>query len=103
MSFSRTNREEMFCEKGVLRKLAKFTGKHLCQSLFFNNITGVFLGKPFLAEHLWTTASTLLFYNQEFLNDKNPILQIKNIEDNCTNVSTWDPRSVFVGIYSLAF
>ena len=52
----------------------------------------IFLGKPFLAEHLWTTASTLLFYNQEFLNDKNPILQSKNIEDNCTNVSTWDPR-----------
>ena len=25
----------MFCEKGVLRNFAKFTGKHLCQSLFF--------------------------------------------------------------------
>ena len=28
----------MFCEKGVLRNFAKFTGKHLCQSLFFNNV-----------------------------------------------------------------
>ena len=27
---------EVFCKKGVLRNLAKFTGKHLCQSLFFN-------------------------------------------------------------------
>ena len=26
----------MFCEKGVLRNFAKFTGKHLCQSLFFS-------------------------------------------------------------------
>ena len=26
---------EVFCKKGVLRNFAKFTGKHLCQSLFF--------------------------------------------------------------------
>ena len=25
-------------EKGVLRNFAKFTGKHLCQSLFFNTV-----------------------------------------------------------------
>ena len=25
---------------GVLRNLAKFTRKHLCQSLFFNKVTG---------------------------------------------------------------
>ena len=28
----------MFCKKGVLRNFAKFTGKHLCQSLFFNKV-----------------------------------------------------------------
>ena len=27
-------------EKGVLRNFSKFTGKHLCQSLFFNKVTG---------------------------------------------------------------
>ena len=26
----------MFCKKSILRNFAKFTGKHLCQSLFFN-------------------------------------------------------------------
>ena len=26
---------------GVLRNLAKFTGKHLCQSLFFNKVAGL--------------------------------------------------------------
>ena len=26
-------------KKGVLRNFAKFTGKHLCQSLFFNRVT----------------------------------------------------------------
>ena len=29
----------MFCKKGVLRNFAKFTGKHLCQSLF-NKVGG---------------------------------------------------------------
>ena len=28
---------EVFCEKGVFRSFAKFTGKHLCQSLFLIN------------------------------------------------------------------
>ena len=30
----RSSRPEMFCKKGVLRNFAKFTEKHLCQSLF---------------------------------------------------------------------
>ena len=30
----RSSRPEVFCEKGVLRNFAKFTGKHLCQGLF---------------------------------------------------------------------
>ena len=29
---------EMFFKKGVLRNFAKLTGKHLCQSLFFNKL-----------------------------------------------------------------
>ena len=32
---NRSSRLEVFCKKGVLRK---FTGKHLCQRLFFNKI-----------------------------------------------------------------
>ena len=28
----------MFYKKGVLRNFTKFTGKHLCQSLFFNKV-----------------------------------------------------------------
>ena len=31
----------MFCEKDVLRNFTKFTGKHLCQILFFNDVTGL--------------------------------------------------------------
>ena len=28
----------VFCEKGVLRNFLKFTGKQVCQSLFFNKV-----------------------------------------------------------------
>ena len=34
---------EVFYKKGVLIIFAKFTGKHLCQSLFFNKVAGVSL------------------------------------------------------------
>ena len=61
-------------QKGVLRNFTKFTGKHLCQSLFFNKAAGLrpttlfkkrlwhwcfrvnfakFLRIPFRVEHLW--------------------------------------------------
>ena len=32
-------RPEVFYKKGVLRNFAKFTGKYLCHSLFFNKVT----------------------------------------------------------------
>ena len=66
----------MFCEKSVLRNFSEFTGKHLCQSLFFKEVaflspatffekdtgTGVFgfceISKDtFSTEQLGTTAS----------------------------------------------
>ena len=60
------------CKKDVLRIFAKFTGKTLCQSLFFNKVAGcnketlaqVFyckfceiLKNTFFTEHLWKTAT----------------------------------------------
>ena len=32
---------EAVCRKGVLRNFATLTGKHLCQSLFFNKVAGL--------------------------------------------------------------
>ena len=40
----------MFCEKGVLRNFAKFSGKLLCQSLFFINVAGLRLVQETLAQ-----------------------------------------------------
>ena len=68
-------------KKGVPKTFAKFTGKHLCQSLFFNKAAGLrpstlkkriwdrcfpvyfakFLRKTFFREHLRTTASVKQF------------------------------------------
>ena len=39
-SHFRSSRPEVFCKKFVLTNFAKFTGKHLCQSLFFGKIAG---------------------------------------------------------------
>ena len=51
--FPRSSRPEVFCKKGVLRNFEKFTGKHLCQSLFFNKVAGLrlfFIKKETLAQ-----------------------------------------------------
>ena len=37
----RSSRPDVFIKNGVLRNFAKFTGKYLCQSLFFNKVTGL--------------------------------------------------------------
>ena len=65
----RSSRPDLFCKKIVLRNFGKFTGKHLCKSLFFNKVAGwlkkglwhrcfpvnfaKFLRTPFRTEHHW--------------------------------------------------
>ena len=41
VDFVKSSRPEVFCKKGIHRNSAKFTGKHLCQSLFFNKVAGL--------------------------------------------------------------
>ena len=38
MGTCRSSRPEVFCRNGILSNLAKFTGKHLCQSLYFDKV-----------------------------------------------------------------
>ena len=38
LNINKSSRLEVFFKKGALRNFAKFTGKHLCQSLFFNKV-----------------------------------------------------------------
>ena len=44
--------QEVFCKKDVLKNLAKFTGKQLWQSLFFNKIAGL-TPTTLLKKRLW--------------------------------------------------
>ena len=48
----RSSHPEVLCKKGVLKNSTKFTGKHLCQSLFFNKVAGL---RPasLLKKRLW--------------------------------------------------
>ena len=39
--FIRSSRPEVLCKKGALRNFSKFTGKHLCQSIFFKKAAGL--------------------------------------------------------------
>ena len=57
----RNSRPEVFCKKGGFRNFAKFTGNHLGQRLFFNEVAGLrrfpvnfvkFVRTPFFIEHL---------------------------------------------------
>ena len=74
LTLFRSSHQRFFIPKRVLRNFIKFTGKHLCQSLFFNKVLGLrpatlskkrlwrrcfpvnfvkFLRTPFFIEHLW--------------------------------------------------
>ena len=84
----RSSCPEVFCEKGVLRNFTKFTGKHLCQSLFFSKVAGLrpvtllkktlaqlfscefceIFKNAFFIEHLWwllLKLQCLLFFRYE--------------------------------------
>ena len=83
----RSSHQRCSIKKCVLRNFTKFTGKHLRQSLFFNEVTGqacnyikketlaqVFscefweiYKSTFFTEHLWTTASGNSLRNRHLL------------------------------------
>ena len=77
--YCRSSHQRCSMKKDVLRNFAKFTGKHLCQSLFFNKVTGLLLlylkrgsgtsaflwilrhfWEHLFTERLWTTVSGFL-------------------------------------------
>ena len=70
----RSNHQMCSVKKGVLRNFTKFTGKHLCQSVFFNKVAGLrlnfakFLRTPFLQN---TSGRLLLFCQVTRFTDPN--------------------------------
>ena len=51
-SKNRSSHQRCSMEKGVLRNFTKFTGKHLCQSFFFNKVAGL-SPATLLKKRLW--------------------------------------------------
>ena len=49
----RSSHRRCSIRKGVLRNFAKFTGKHMCQSLFLNKVAGLRPTASLLKERLW--------------------------------------------------
>ena len=49
---SGSSRPGVFCKKSVFRNFAKFTGKYLCKSLFFNKVA-YFRPATLLKKRLW--------------------------------------------------
>ena len=56
---NRSSRPEVFCKKGVL---SNFTGKHLCQSLFFNKVAAL-SPATLLKKRPWQRCFTVNFTN----------------------------------------
>ena len=83
MTLIRSSRTEVFCKRVVLRNFAKFTAKHLCQSLFFNKVAGT----PFIIEHLWW----LLVPNADFFKwlcfQYNVKWNVKTVHTSCPKIS----------------
>ena len=99
----------MFCKKGVPRNFAKFTGKHLCQSPFFNKVAGLrpatllkkrlwhrcfpvnfakFLRTPFFTKHLrWLLEMPLTFMyiseRSNSINNRCYILLLELVNTKC--------------------
>ena len=49
---SRSSHQRCSMKKGVLKNFSKFTGKHLCQSLFLNKVAGL-RAATLLKKRLW--------------------------------------------------
>ena len=73
-SYFRSSRLEVLCKKGVLKSFAKFTGKSLCQSFFFDRAEALTLCyrcfsvnvEKFLTPFLRNTSRRLLLSTIQF-------------------------------------
>ena len=94
---NRSSRPEVFCKKDILRNFAKFTGKHLCWSLFFDKVAGLGLRAPSFTEHLWF----LLLYEQNLYGKHTALLLNEKTEFKTINfkmVCKWTETLTFSGL-----
>ena len=56
---TRSSHREVFCKKVVYKSFERFTGKHLCRSLFFNKVAGL---RPFIKKEALAQVFSCEFY-----------------------------------------
>ena len=99
---SRRGTNKSKCEKGVLRNFTKFTGKHLCQSLFFNKVTGLLA--TFLKNRLWHNVFLWILWNfQEHHFYRRPQLAASvctNLDQKCKLTKAYSSRKIWTGFRS---
>ena len=67
VNLSRSSRPEVFCKKDALRNFTRFTGKHLCQGLFFNKVAYPRLAQVFFCEFCEISKSKNTFFHRTSL------------------------------------
>ena len=77
---------EVFLKKGVLKNFAKFTGKHLCQGLFFNKVAGLFYWKALCKYHYLSSFIYFLFIGVE------SNIQNKKVRTTWKNAVVFPPK-----------
>ena len=111
--------QEVFYKKNVLKNFAKFTVKHLCQSLCFNKVGGIAcnLNKKETLAHVFPCEFCEIFMNTSFtehlrsINDMNyefikNCFNFKNITDNLCHapiLSLPPAKSNCFGLYLVLF
>ena len=103
----------MFCKKGVLRNFANFTGKHLCQSLFFSKVATLlkkrlwhrcfpvnfakFLRTPFFTKHLqWLHGNTGHTGEKTICNDK---VFVEKNQEASNQLNSWSFRKIVKSVF----
>ena len=66
----RNSRPELLCEKDVVENFTSFTGKHLCQGLFFKKIAGPAPSVAYPTIGFLLTTSYLSFPNKAVCKSK---------------------------------
>ena len=93
----RSIRPEVFWKKGVFKNFAKFTGKHLCQSLFFPVNFAKFLRTPIFTEHL----SWLLLKSENKSHSYKPTVKVTLTALTFMTTITFYLSSGYIAIYNI--
>ena len=98
----------MFCKNVSLRNFAKFTGKHLCRSLFFNKVAGLMPQLSLMESNPVAFYLFIRFYSKfnerDFNNLHGKMFRIQVLKTSITCVSLlWIPYLWMTHVFRLEF